>query len=379
MAAPRAIWTLTLTLGLLLGTSAQTQDSALNTAWDQADQALTDNDSDLAAQAGAVLDALTASEDANVAARAHFKLGELAERFESPQAALAHYERVAQRDPSNRYASRALRRVRSLTGDRRNETAIYRALERVKSGYLEMGSDAAVAEVEALLEQSQEATTRSDCLLWLGYEYLYAQKRLDLARSRFLEVTTTPGVAPARAVEAFFGALEASPRLVELSVVQWHLEAYLAAHPESVNTTSLARLLDEVVDRRLRRIALFVSLAAFILLAFLWTVRRGWRAFTPTVLRHWRPWRGLLFVCYVFLVGGAVAEMWEPGYLLPFAACIPFVGAVFLAMGAIRWANGPDAWTGVRAIGAALVGTTATLGAVFVPLYALGETAILGM
>ena len=110
------------------------------------------------------------------------------------------------------------------------------------------------------------------------------------------------------------------------------------------------------------------------LLAGLLLWHRAWQAFTPSALRRWRPWRGLLYLSWAFGAAALLAERFEPGFGWVLGACGLAALPISLASGALgQTPRQAPRWLVIPVV------LSASLGAVFLALHRLGQTALMGM
>ena len=371
-------------LGVLCACALFARDGAANTpaveaSLEAAERARADRDVPAASAADRALEAALAEADAEHAAQVHFKRGELAELRNALAEAAGHYQASIDADASSRFAGWSLRRRNALQRMLDRDPEGYTRFREIVRAYPSAGSDATVEAVEALLAATENADLRTELLVWLGNEWMYVRRDEERARTTFLRAIELDNLTSGQLYEAFFGAAAASTTYASLGETLAVLRAFIAAHPDEETRRALDVVRRDLIDRRGRFWAERAFAACVSLLAVLLARRRPWRAFTRARLRLWRPWAGLAFIALSFGVGGLLAERYEHGHLYPFWACVPLVGAVYLAAGALRWADPSAPRSATERALTVLAVAGATLGAVYVALEVFDRQAIFGL
>lgn len=303
-------------------------------------------------------------------ARAAYTLGELMES-RGLSGAQRWYQRSLELDPGGRFARRARRRLEVIGARPEAAQNTLARFERIKAEALKLGGDATRAAVQALRADAEpEAVFALE--LWLARDDLEVQRRPEASLQRTLAI----GLAAANEVQAYtayqlafraVGSRDPTP-LIEA------LEAHLAQHTDHVRLRRLLHNARDLLWRIRARLGSWVMLAALLGLC---VFRQGWRAFSGSTLRRWRPWRGASFIVYVFGAGGLIAELWSPGHLWPFWSCGVALVGVHLIVGASRHGR-PTTGLGLH-MALAVLSVTASLGACFMVLDTFGLQALMGM
>jgi tetratricopeptide (TPR) repeat protein len=298
------------------------------------------------------------------------------------EGAIELYERVVAEAPAHRAASRALRRLPALRALLGPSSEVIQELEAVKRAYPGLGSDAAIAAVDALLARAEAGQVRVALHLWLANEYAWVRNEHDAARAHYLEAAWERGATEEQLADAWAGASRSSLSWRALNETRRALERFVATHPEHAAGIGADVLREDLGDRQVRIAASWVGAIALVMVALRFVGSRGWRAMRWRVLARWKPWRAGLFLAWTFGGAGVIAELWEHGNLLAFVACVPGVWAVYLTTGAVEWArtaaSGAEGGTDWR-WGAAVLAALASFGAVYFTLSALGQQALIGM
>ena len=348
-------------------------DAALDDGWDLADAALFRD-----APAEPAIELLTwVSQqvgDEVASARAAYKLGAVLEHVDRPDEALAAYRLSLSLDPGGRFADRSLARAGVLGEVAPEAMEVYREFARIRRQYLELGSDEATRRVVALREQTPDDAQRTQLALWLANEYLYKRDEIERARLLFLEVAESEDLDALTYFEAFQGAAWASEDLSAATDSRRRLRAFMQARPDVAEAVTLYGVYDQLRDTVQRTYAKAASLISIALLLIAFMLTRAWKSVDRESIREWKPWRSVLFVVYLFLAAGWMAERWEHHNFAAIAACAGPVAIAVLMVGCIARRDIRHA----RII-AALLGLLSVLSAVYLTLDAFDKQAIMGM
>lgn len=348
-------------------------------AIDAAERARGERDVSAARDADLGLEAVLPEADVEHQAHIHFKRGELAELRNALAEAAVHYQASIDADASSRFAGWSLRRRNALQRMLDRDPEGYTRFRQIIRAYPDAGSETSVQAIEALLADTENPDLRTELLVWLGNEWMYVRQDFEQARQTFLRAIELDNLTSVQLYEAFFGAAAASTTYGSLGETLDVLRAFIEAHPDEETRRALDVIHRDLIDRRGR----FWAERFFALCALLFGVqfarRRPWRALRWSRIRAWQPWKGLAFLTLGFGVGGYLAEQYDHGHLYPFVACIPLVGLVYLAAGAMRWADPDRAQSAVDRALTALAVTGTTLGAVYLALDVFDRQAIFGL
>lgn len=342
-------------------------------------EALVTGDEAETARIGAELRAL-ATGDADPATRAEawFRLGEIAEAAGDFAEAEVAYVTSRETDAGSRYAVRAEGRLRvvreALAGD--SEARV--AFTRLRENYATTGSEASVAEAEALLAATDDAALQADLLSFLATEELYVRSDWERARQMFLDVTQR-ATDDSVVIAAFHGASLSSRTFGALGDTRRRIDAWVEAHDRPGVARSLEPIRRDLIDRRGRYPAVVAFGVCGVLLLVLFLSLRGWRGFSKASRQAWSPARRVVFVAWAFGGAGFLAEGYEHGYVEAFLLCIPLVAGVVLiagATGAVVQRDGAPRW---QRMAWRVATAGATIGAVYAGMAAFGKQSVFGL
>ncbi len=281
--------------------------------------------------------------------------------------AAALYREAIALDPSARWASRTLGRLRAL--DRLTADPAIEALETIKLTYDSEQAAESIAQAAALLDVATTDLGRGEVHLWLGMQYARALDDAEQATAHFVAVESLPGASPVQLETAMLhGVRQAETRAQLLALRRAVISARANRTDLALGALNTPR--DEVDDALMRQVAFPVAWVAIALLAALFIARRGW-----TQVRAIRP-AAIGIIVYAFGTAAFLAERWEHGYAATFLCTI---GAAIAVHGLTIGARpAPDASNAARWSTAAVV-ALASIAAVYLVFNAFNQQAVFGL
>ena len=278
--------------------------------------------------------------------------------------ARARYEQAIAAQPSARFAARAIARVRAIDALLALNDPAAAALRDVQARYLQLGSDAALAEAERLLRDAASDAARGRLELWIAEEH-ESKGRHSEAVPRYVRVLTNPEAVRDDVVRAGVQGARIASTVAEVRAVRGAVRAALAR--EGIPRAPLLTALDDLQDTQLRRVARPASVASVVALLAVFLARRGWRRLGGVRV-------SILALLVYAAVGGAVlSERWEHDHGLPFALVgLSLIAVHILTVGAAPGRGWPRAALLVLSV-------LATVGAMYIVLDMFGESALIGL
>lgn len=238
------------------------------------------------------------------AARAFESAGQLAE---ARRAFLASLEA----DPGGRWARRAQVRANALEGAEDPATAdVLAEFARVRTSYSRETAEQAWVTINALSAQTPSGPVRAELDEWIAREALHVRRDPLTAWQTWARSVQDPATPPDRVLGAIDGMLDAAPLARKLEQTQAIIVAVTAARPELPGINP-ARLEDEVRDARQRAVLDRVAGVLIPLFAVAVLAARPWRSLTRKQTWTAFPWRGLLFITWLFVFAAFLSENWH--------------------------------------------------------------------
>lgn len=294
-----------------------------------------------------------------------YQAARAAEDAEDLVEALDLYRRAIEADPSARWASRVIAKIRAL--ERATADPAVAALEALKSTYDD--PDEALREAEALLDIATTDPGRAEVHLWIASQHRLITGDPVAAVDHYVAVARLEGAPPGQIEQAVLMAARSAHTPEQLRFVRGVIEDVAATRPD-VDPDGLVRPRDEIADALLRRIVRPVSAVALVTLLALFIRRRGWRELRTVRIA------ALALIVYVFVTGAWLSHRWEHGYAHAFlTATGTALAAHALARGA-RPADDAPQW---ERVATGLVVALASFGAIYLVFDAFDRQAIFGL
>lgn len=257
------------------------------------------------------------------AAECFDSLSDSSAALEAWRAVVAHY-------PSARQAAKARARIRALEPRvaQPSATGIPDRLDIIRRQRLTLGSDEAIAQVQALLDEAQEPPDLASLYLWLGDEYLDIRKDYDASRASYLEVIELEGLEP----RTYYRALN---RLVDIGLYSGEtgppardVDRFIRLHPEISDAANIHALRAWAAPMAWRGFVLKLSLIG-IALFFVFALSLGaWRVIRAPKAYGWNPLPAIALLAWLMLGSGFFAEQWDTGFFMTFAIGFLLVSAI---------------------------------------------------
>lgn len=357
---------------VLLGLSAPMPAMGETAAesFSEAERVFRDSAAGLAADAGTErshwqreLERVLVTADDMEAARLLYRMGAFAERDGDPARAIARYGESLARDASGRFAHRARTRMRHLEPRMASPAlaAFHTGLDEVRRSYLQMDPDEAVATVLTLLDAAPDDPSRALALEWLVIEHAEKREAYDVAWAFALRMAQLDDLPPNLRHRAFHALVHAGYPAGRMPETRRELDRFIRLHPEASDAARLPLLREYALPFGLRPIVEATSWLGLAAFALLFVARRGWRGLAALRDGRWRPWPQLLWLAWLFVGAGLLAESWDHGFLLPFLTFLPLVLLLHLGAGCLGRIPAPAWLRGAQAAAAAW----ATLGGLY--------------
>jgi hypothetical protein len=305
------------------------------------------------------------------------RLDEFHDRFDDAERGYQRYLQASQGGRYLRIAHQRLRRLDSEEAASTGSDATSRLWEQFLASYVTLDSTAALEQALTLLEQAQNPILKADIQIWLAHEHHFTRDEPRQAWHYYHLAAQTPSLDSNRANAAISGLTTVSGRAGTLWKTYRFLDEWFAANPGVIVGIEEHTIREELADQLGNTLALRASFVLLPALMLWFLLRRGWRAFTPTALKQWRPWKPLGFIAWMFGASAVMGYVWQPANGVPILACAPAVMLVYLLTGAIS-RSGPPAGPRAASI-LALLSVLSTLAAMYVALLLAGRTAFLGL
>lgn len=296
----RRLFVCLLTAGGLAPTVAVAQDASVS---EQAQELQQRGD---LARARSLYETLAADPDARTAAEGLYRLGALSDETYAFRDALRYYQQSVARDPSSRYAARAIARSEDLEAHHEGAFVPLSELERLRRDPVRANNPADIEAMEHRAEGFPQGPVRAEALLLVGDAYIGRLNRPRDAARVFARLAQEPGaddnlreLAATRLVEA--RAILGEESLAVTEVAHVHATAEVQA-----NAQTLAR------RKRLHAAALttlsLAALAALVVTAY--TLSQRWTA------KVWAVWKRPLPLAHIAVLslGGALMAWKADGH-----------------------------------------------------------------
>lgn len=341
----------------------------------------------------ALNEAVATDQPAPIAARLWYWKGRLHERFGDVDVAVSAYQRSLALDASGRHARHAHNRARNLEAvaaqgaDNVRRRAFQQILTSLVRGETTGNDDDAVladmaarrTEIEALLV-TDDALLRVDLRTWLASE-ARSRGAIRAGWEQYTLILQEPDLPLHLYQQALDGILDTCGPAWRIFASMDIVDAFLAAHGDSISQGVKDRMRDELVDRAQREVAGAISWIGLVAFAVVLGWRRAWRGFStifapPT--RRIALYNGLVFV-WMFGFTAAMHQLYslEPAWWIGVLGLCP---AIVQGLALLVWRADPEhPPRGWRAWVVGLATAGATFGAIYLPLHAIHRESLLGL
>lgn len=324
------------------------------------------------------IDLVRAAPDQTGAAQTIYELAREADEIGSTALALHAYKTAVSIAPSARFARHAGTRIRMLEQATEGgaDDAAGRELAELRA-MLATNRDEALARMIERLDANTLATPDRAALLYLAAgELATREDRIDESWERYAELALLEGAAPTVRRAAFDRAIFLARDARRIGRTAPMIDAFVATQP--LEPHLVVRAHDELLDHRLRAMADASIPITFTLFGVLFVVRRGWRGLAWRQLRAASPWKGILFLIWLFGFAAIASERWFHGNLEALLACIPVLSIAYILALAVGRTNPlPAARPLIIATG--IITGAATFSAIYLTMRTFERTAMLGM
>lgn len=345
----------------------------------------------------ASLEALQAAVAADLAPTAAARLwywkGRLHERFGDVSDAEHAYLRSLALDAGGRHARHAHNRARNLEAvaaqgaDDARRRAFQEILTSLVRGETSGNDDEAVladmaarrTEIEALLV-TDDRLLRVDLRTWLASE-ARSRGAIRAGWEQYTLILQEPDLPLHLYQQALDGILDTCGPAWRIFASMDIVDAFIAAHGDSLSQGVKDRMRDELIDRAQREVAGAISWLGLAALGMVLVWRRAWRGFRTLFAPATRRMAIQNYLIYLWMFGftAVMHQLYslEPAWWIGILGLCP---AIVQVLALLVWRadpeNPPRGWRG-WAVGIATA--CATFGAVYLPLHAIHRENILGL
>jgi hypothetical protein len=261
------------------------------------------------------------------AAVAHFESGRALEAAAELPRARQAYLRSAAVDPAGRWARRADIRARALeVAEDPAMAAVVTRFATLRAEYTPQNAEQTWVAVNALAASVPGGPVRAELDDWIAREALHIRRDALTAWNTWARSARDPATPPDRVLGAIDGMLDSAALADRFEQTQAAI-AEVVARRSDLPELDTGRLADEVRDQQMRFVFDRIAWVALPLFALAVVLGRPWRALARR--ETWRavPWKGLLFIGWLFAFAAFLSENWHDETGIDALSAIPVAWA----------------------------------------------------